>query len=66
MTNQEEEEVEDELDALQAQVANKKLPDVPSAALPRFEKVQKQTPEERAQKRAQDAEAARTAEPIPA
>ena len=65
MTNQEEDEVEDELDVLEAQVSGVTLPDVPIAALPQIEKVQKQTPKERAQRRAQEAKATRrTAEPM--
>ena len=64
MTNQEEGEVEDELDALQAQVAGNILPDVPSVVLPQIEKDQKQTPEESAHRRAQVAEATRSAKPM--
>ena len=64
MTNQEEDEVEDELDALQSEVAKVTLPDAPTAALPRNEKAETKTAKERAQRRAEDAEATRTAEPM--
>lgn len=59
MSNQDEDEVEDELDALERQVAGSvKLPDVPVTPLPDATKVEK---EQKAKERAKARARARTA-----
>ncbi|KAL2353948.1 Snf7-domain-containing protein [Cryomyces antarcticus] len=67
ISNQDEDEVEDELDALEAEVAGTKLPDAPTQALP--ENVESETPvetpRERAKRRAREQQMdAQAAEPM--
>ena len=64
MTNQEEDEVEDELDALESAVTGVTLPDAPTAALPEHEQAERKTSKERAERRAAKAETTRNSEPI--
>lgn len=64
MSNQDEDEVEDELDALEQQVAGTvKLPDVPAAPLPDSTKEEK---EQKAKDRAKARARARAATPLAA
>jgi charged multivesicular body protein 6 len=65
ISNQDEDEVEDELEALEREVSGVQLPDAPEAALPEGE--QKETAKERRGRRAKEqaeAEEAQRAEPI--
>lgn len=64
MTNADEDEVEDELEALEAEVVGRKvdLPDAPSQELP----APKQTAKERAERRAREREEAHDRELVPA
>lgn len=67
MSNQDEDEVEDELDALEAEVTGvkTKLPDAPTQALPEADQgATKETPRERARRRAREQEASQPAEPM--
>ncbi|KAJ9669441.1 Vacuolar protein sorting-associated protein 20 [Coniosporium apollinis] len=67
MSNQDEDEVEDELDALEAEVTgvNTKLPDAPTQALPEVDqKATEETPRERARRRAREQESVQPAEPM--
>ncbi|OCK76014.1 charged multivesicular body protein-like protein 6 [Lepidopterella palustris CBS 459.81] len=64
MSNQDEDEVEDELDALEAEVSGVKLPDAPTDKLPENEQVKEETPRERARRRAQEQAAQQAAQPI--
>lgn len=60
MSNQDEDEVEDELDALEREVSGVKLPDVPEGALPEAE--QKETAKQRRERRAREQAAPQKAE----
>lgn len=67
MSNQDEDEVEDELDALEAEVTGvkTKLPDAPTQALPEgAQKATEETPRERARRRTRDQESSQPAEPM--
>jgi charged multivesicular body protein 6 len=54
ISNHDEDEVEDELDALEREVTGIKLPDAPTNKLPENEQVREETPRERAQRRARE------------
>jgi len=62
ISNQDEDEVEDELDALEREVSGIKLPDAPAEALPENER--KVKAKERRERRAREREAAQAAEPM--
>ena len=62
MSNQDEDEVEDELEALEREVSGVELPDAPAEALPENER--KEKAKERRERRAKEREAARAAEPM--
>jgi len=65
MSNQDEDEVEDELDALEAEVSGVKLPDAPTAALPdAVEEGRAGTQRERARRRAREQASAQGAQPM--
>lgn len=61
MSNHDEDEVEDELEALEAEMSGTKLPDAPSQELPTVAK-EEETAKERARRRAR--ERAEQAEPM--
>ena len=62
MSNQDEDEVEDELEALEREVSRVELPDAPDEALPENER--KETAKERRVRRAKEQEAAQATEPM--
>jgi len=62
MSNQDEDEVEDELEALEREVSGVELPDAPTEALPENER--KEKAKERRARRAKEQEATQTAEPM--
>ena len=64
MSNQDEDEVEDELDALEAEVSGVKLPDAPTEMPRESQKVKEETPRERARRRAREQAEEQTAQPI--
>jgi charged multivesicular body protein 6 len=65
MSNQDEDEVEDELDALEAEVSGKTgLPDAPTEMPEPAEEVKPETPRERARRRQREQETALAAEPV--
>ena len=62
MSNQDEDEVEDELEALEHEVSGVELPDAPAEALPENER--KEKAKERRVRRAKEREAAQASEPM--
>ncbi|OCL08510.1 charged multivesicular body protein-like protein 6 [Glonium stellatum] len=64
MSNQDEDEVEDELDALEAEVSGVKLPDAPTKMPERDQRVKEETPRERARRRAREQAEGQTAQPM--
>ncbi|KAF2496665.1 charged multivesicular body protein-like protein 6 [Lophium mytilinum] len=64
ITNHDEDEVEDELEALEREVSGVKLPDAPSNKLPENERAQEETPRERARRRAREQAQDETPEPL--
>lgn len=64
MSNQDEDEVEDELDALEAEVSSVKLPDAPTKMPEESQKVKEETPRERARRRAREQAEEQAAQPM--
>ena len=64
MSNQDEDEVEDELEALEAELSNVKLPNAPTAKPKLTEEEIRQREKERAQARARERAAKQGAEPV--
>lgn len=64
MSNQDEDEVEDELDALEAEVSGVKLPDAPTKMPEESQKVKEVTPRERARRRAREQAEEQAAQPM--
>ncbi len=64
MSNQEEDEVEDELEALEAEVAGVKLPDAPTALPEGASEPREVMPRARAKRRAEERAAQQRAEPL--
>lgn len=64
MSNQDEDEVEDELDALEAEVSGVKLPDAPTKMPEESQKVKEETPRERARRRAREQAEEQAAQPM--
>ncbi|OCK94562.1 charged multivesicular body protein-like protein 6 [Cenococcum geophilum 1.58] len=64
MSNQDEDEVEDELDALEAEVSGVKLPDAPTKMPEESQKVKEDTPRERARRRAREQAEEQAAQPL--
>jgi charged multivesicular body protein 6 len=62
MSNQDEDEVLDELEAMEAEMSGTKLPDAPTADLP--EPVQTETAKERARRRARERAEEQANEPM--
>jgi charged multivesicular body protein 6 len=62
MSNQDEDEVEDELEALEREVSGVELPDAPAQDLPENER--KEKARERRERRAKEQKAAQAAEPM--
>ncbi|KAF2709066.1 charged multivesicular body protein-like protein 6 [Pleomassaria siparia CBS 279.74] len=64
MSNQDEDEVEDELEALEAELSSVKLPDAPATKIELSEGEKKQLAKDRAQRRARERAAEQAAEPM--
>lgn len=64
MSNQDEDEVEDELDALEAEVSSVKLPDAPTKMPEESQRVKEETPRERARRRAREQAEEQAAQPM--
>jgi charged multivesicular body protein 6 len=64
MSNQEEDEVEDELDALEAEVSGIQLPDAPSSLPDKLQDKRMETPKERARRRAEEQASREEAQPV--
>lgn len=64
MSNQDEDEVEDELDALEAEVSGVKLPDAPTKMPEESRKAKEETPRARARRRAREQAEEQAAQPM--
>ncbi|KAF2753854.1 charged multivesicular body protein-like protein 6 [Pseudovirgaria hyperparasitica] len=64
MSNQDEDDVEDELEALEIEMSGMKLPNVPSQELQKVEAVEQETKEEKAKRRRLERAAEQTSQPM--